>query len=105
MEIEYDGNGRMIERRSSKQNRYIRAFICDVVNWHEKHIHFRKYNKNMSKFQKRYAHNYYHEFLKKNVLEKEFNINSTRNLSKQQCEEYVASCIVFLAEKKINIYE
>ena len=59
----------------------------------------------MSNFQKKYISDYFHIKFKVDVLMYEFGLVSTTNLSTKQIEEYIASCVVYLAELKIDIYE
>ena len=104
-DAEYGENGKLITKRTSKQNRFYRAFVNDCVLWHEKKKHIPKYGSMMSSKQKKYLHEYFHLMFKIDVLMYEMGLSSTTNLNTQQVEELIAYCHVYLAEKKIDIYE
>ena len=104
-DAKYDDNGKLITRRTTPQNSLYWAFIGDCIKWHEKKKHLPKYKTKMSSFQKKYISDYFHTRFKIDVLMYEFGLISTTNLSKLQIEEYIASCVLYLAELKIDIYE
>lgn len=97
--LEYDENGNIIYRRSTRQNNeYWRNLIGQCVFWHR--VHFR----NDSRTDKSLM-NAYHNRFKKAVLKPVFGLDSTTKLNQAEIMEYIAECHLYLSTKKIDIYE